>query len=338
MAGKSWGNTKAPSRQRDKFMVDDYVSVHKYDDRKWNVLRIVGPVTSTCVHWFKIKTKEGKVVPIPKYCLNWNPNEESFDANGCPYCANDLDTDITYYTNAINRALVEQKPGKLYPHVADEERRVNIGSKDDPFKVFLKSKDSRSWTPIEIYRLPVSVVRQILDLPNSRQVKNGKRTEQKDMPVSDRRYGCDIQIKYDSKGTGSGKYAVQLGTNRKRLSDEEKAYLAWPLDFQEKGVETLEQATKEWKGLKEKLFAKTTKDNKDEKEEYTKKGKKGKEKYALEDDDDVEDNDTDSDDDDDDDDGDSFDAMEKKLDKKKKKKSGKSSKEKSGKKKGKWTI
>lgn len=324
---KSWAKTKAPARGREKFKVDEYVDLHKFTDRRWDQIRPVGPVASLAQHWFDIRTpKEGKKVTIPKACLNWNGNTESFDNNGCPWCGHGLRVDVSYFTNAIIRSVQDEEPRKRFPPTKDEKKQINLGSKKEPFLACLKSKDSRTWTPVRVVRIVPSLARQIADIPNRRTIKKKGREVEKQMDISHPRYGRDIEIKFDNSQSGTGKYQARAA-KKSELTEEELEYLLYPLDYQEKSLETLEEATKEYKDLKPRILERD--DNKfGDKDDDDKPKKSKKDKYAIEEDDA----------DDDDDNEDAFDNLKKKFKDKKKKKKMSSSKSSSGVKKKKKTA
>lgn len=329
---KSWSKTKAPSRGREKFKIEEYVDLHKFTDRRWDQLRFVGPVTSIAQHWFDIRTKDGKKVTIPKACLNWNGDTESFDSNGCPYCSHDATkrVDISYYTNAIIRSIQDDEPRKKFPPVKDEKKVVNLGTKKEPFEAKLKSKDSRTWTPVRIVRIVPSLARQIADVPNRRTIKKKGREVEKDMEISHPRYGKDVEVKFDNSQSGTGKYQAR-GAKKSKLTEEELAYLVYPLDFHERAVETLEQATNEFKELKKRIVEGEGNkfDDDDDKPGKKDKKKKFKDKYDVEEDDEADDVDSD----DEDEDEDAFKKLKDKYGKSKKSKSGSKTKSSSSKKK-----
>ena len=315
---KSWAKTKAPSRGREKFKIDEYVDLHKFTDRRWDQLRFIGPVTSIAQHWFDIRTKDGKKVTIPKSCLNWNGDREDFDANGCPYCEHGLRVDISYYTNAIVRSIQDDEPKKKFPPVKDEQKVGNLGWKKEPVGAKLKSKGSRTWTPVRIVRIVPSLARQIADVPNRRTIKKKGREVEKDMDISNPRYGRDVEVKFDNSQSGTGKYQVRAA-KKSKMTEEELEYLVYPLDYHERAVETPEQAMKEFKELKARIAPRDGEGDKfgdDDKGGKGDKKKKFKDKYAVEDDD------ADEADDDGDEDEDAFKKLKDKYGKGKKSKSG----------------
>lgn len=299
---KPLGRTKAPTRSRDNFDLNKYVDIYKFPDRKWVMARLVGPVASTSMHWIEIRKKDGSKTKIPKYCLNWNQNTEEFEDHGCPYCAAELYADVTYWINAIIREIQEDEPRKKYPPVESEKKPVNIGDDEYPFKARLKDADSRTWTPARILRIPASLMRQVTDIPNTRHIKKSGKVITKSFELTDPKYGRDINFKFDNSQSGTGKYVAQAG-DQVELSPEEQKYLLFPIDFQEKGVETLERALKEWDSIRERLVQ-TQKE--DEKKKRKRSSKLDLEEELIEDtDDDL-------------DDDDAFDEIEKKVSRKNK--------------------
>jgi len=289
---KSWGNTKAPSNNRNNVKPEDIVDIHSFGP-EYSTIRLVGPVTSVGTHWIDIKTKEKGIKPIPKTCLNYNPETEEFQENGCPYCEHgDFRFSPRYYANAIIRELQDAQPAKMFPLMASEKKLVNIGSKDDPFKVKLKEKGSKAWTPIRIISIPASVASSLAEIAKTnRHLKNNKKTGKKieqTFDLADEKFGIDLMINLKKGGAaGFGKYDIQKD-RKTPLTEEELDYLYYTLDIAK--PETLTEATKEWKNLSSKLAkSKDDADDEDDDTDLKSKGKKKRDPFEDMDDDDDDD-------------------------------------------------
>jgi hypothetical protein len=313
---KSWGKTKAPSNNRNNVKPEDVVDIHTFT-AEYSTIRLVGPVTSVGTHWITINTKEKGIKDIPKTCLNYNPETEEFDENGCPYCEHgDTRFGPRYYANAIIRELQEAKPAKMFPLMASEKKVVNIGSKDEPFKVKLKEKGSKSWTPIRIISIPASVANSLSEIAKTnrhlkKDKKTGKKTEET-FDLADEKFGIDLMINLKKGGAaGFGKYDIQKD-RKTPLTEEELDYLYYTLSIAK--PESLADANKEWKQLSKKLVSGGDDDDDDE---GSTKSKGKKKRDPFEDDDDRPRNKSkksssrSSDDDDDDDDDDDLPAKKK---------------------------
>jgi len=325
---KAWGSTKAPSKG-ENIKVEDIVDLFKFN-QDYTAIRLVGPVTSAAFHWIDILNKEGQKKSLPKVCLNWNPDTETFDSNGCPYCEHLPNTRVStrYYANAIIRELQEAEPRKLAPPLGSEKKKINLGSKDDPFKVCTKEKGSKTWSPVRVVDLPTTVANKLISMSetNRRKVKSrdGGKIE-KSFPLSDLKYGCDVEINLKKGGSaGFGEYDIQRG-DKSSVSKEELELLYWNLNkiAGPAMAESLSEAQKNVKGLMDRLVSKASDDDDDDNfSSKRRKKKKGRDPF----DEDDEDDDIDMDDEDDEDDDDEDDRRSRK-------KSSKKSKSKSSKKK-----
>jgi len=210
---KGWGTTK-PRVNEDSKRLDQLVDLIALPDDEYVQVRFVGDIFTFSQHWMDIITKQGKKTSIPKLCLNWDPEEEEFADNGCPYCeAQGKGGAINYLANAIVRDLQDAEPRKPVAPNA-KERKTGI-----------KTVGSKSWTPVRVVRIPAGAAKKVVDLAALNRVKG------EPVPMSDPKYGCDVSIKYDSKASGADKYAVQKG-ERTAITKEETAYLVYDLDVQ----------------------------------------------------------------------------------------------------------
>lgn len=252
---KSWGNTKAPSNS-DRTSIDDIVDIYKFNS-DFTPVRFMGPITSIATHWFDIMTKDKSKVPIGKVCLNYNPATEEYEDNSCPYCEASLKVSTRYFTNAIIRDFQESEPRRKYPPNVSEQKVVNLGDKNDPFKARIKDKKSKTWTPVRIISLPATLTSQLIDLSQTNRhlvsTRDGK--VEQTFHVAHPRYGCDVEINLKTGGSyGFGKYDVQKGPVTP-ITKTERGYLLWTLDLSQ--PESLKDAVDNMKRLESKIVERT---------------------------------------------------------------------------------
>ncbi|AXG66949.1 single strand DNA binding protein [Dickeya phage vB_DsoM_JA29] len=201
---------------------------------QWTTLRILSldflPIKK---HWVRIMAgkEKSKLVKIPVMCVNFDPdNKEPLRGMKCPWCALEhgddksgapAQYDFKWYVQAISRDEQESKPRKLPKHTSQEKK---TGKKD---------KDSDSWTPVVVVPITNSLANKIKQLGerNFHKVKDkktGKKVE-KAFPINDKKYGCDVEIKYDAKAAAANKYTVERGKHRP-ITEEEEEYLTWNFD------------------------------------------------------------------------------------------------------------
>lgn len=316
----------------------DIIDVLTYPDGDWLSARFVGPLVAYGGHWLGLEAPNPKKMTKSFYkpCLRFDPETEERDTTKyCPYCDDEtgwIRNDTVYYQNAIIRALQEDKPKKVREHTKSER------------KTGFKEKGSKSWTPVRALRITPGFIRDIKNTAalNRHKAKDGTK---KSFGLTHPKYGCDVEIMYDSKAAAGKKYSIQKG-DKSRLTEEEEEYLM-------QQVEGLIKAEKEkdakseyarWKkrvdkmleeeggkkGKKSKSRDDDDEDDEDEDDEDdAPKGKKGKKSKSREDDDEDEDEDSDDDEDEDedsDDEDEDEDENEFKSKKSKKSKSKKSKK------------
>lgn len=240
-ANPQTGGDKAPR-------LDSLIDIWK-PGKKYQAIRLIGGVSSFYQYWIPIKTKTGKITRIPKYCLDWNPDTESFDGENCPYKASGLlRGKHVYLTNAIIRDLQEAKPAKL-PLLTKAEIKAHL---IDEEKVFLKEMGSKSWTPIRGILIPASVAARLKAQKDLNTRENPKTGEVRKYDLAHPRFGRDIQFMYDPDAQkGSAMYDLSMG-KRSPLTEEELAYLRYPLNVVK--TETPEEASREWKKLEAMLY------------------------------------------------------------------------------------
>ena len=253
-------------------------------------VRLVGDVWPYSLHWIRIQKQDGGVVNVPKPVPNYDPKTDIVDETiKDPYLKipNYDSTSKHYFVNVIVRDLQENMPRKQ-PAATKKEQRTGH-----------KEKDSKTWTPVRVMRLPTSVVRELQGI-KVMNVHDGQQRE-----LADPEYGRDVFIKYDKEIKGPQKYSVQRSEHRP-LTDEEQEYLLW--DISNLIIpETPEEAKREAKTLAEKAVGRSKvkmdenedddddggdileddlpwsyKDEKKDKKKDGKKNKKAKDKKANE--------------------------------------------------------
>lgn len=284
---------------------------------QWTTLRILSldflPIKK---HWVRIiggKEKD-KQFKIPVMCVNFDPDsKDPLRGMKCPWCALEHGDDksgapaqyeFKWYIQAISRDEQESKPRKLPKHTSAEKKS---GKKD---------KDSDSWTPVVVVPITNSLANKIKQLGERnlhtvKDKKTGKKVE-KDFPINDPKYGCDVEIKYDAKAAAANKYSVERGKHRP-ITEEESEYLTWDFENWEKIYDALgrlneKDALTEFKrmdivGGSEVVDGDDDEDDDDDSMSLGKKKGKGKDKADKKrrklDDDEDEDDDEDDDDEDD---------------------------------------
>lgn len=229
--------------------VDELVDVLKLNS-DYTLVRLIGDVWGYAQHWIEIETRNG-VISIPKVVPNYDPVTDTFDQTiDDPYkeISNPIRTQRAYYINAIVRDIQDDEPRKKPKHTR-QERRTGY-----------KEKDSRSWTPVKVLRIPVSVaatLQKIITM-NKHKVKG----KVKGCELTDPEYGCDIFIAFDGKISGPNKYSVQKGDHTP-LSEEECEYLKWDLSNL-MTAESPEEALREAQSLETKSPHDEDEDHEDE--------------------------------------------------------------------------
>src|SRR5579872_5316240 len=106
------------------------------------------------------------------------------------------------------------------------------------YRCRLKRRGSKTWTPVRVVQIPSSMCEELKSLVPLNKHK-GKSYE-----INDPRYGIDVNLLFDSRQQGQGRYKAQRD-EKSKLTGEELEYLIYPLDVLK--PETPEQAKKEWK-------------------------------------------------------------------------------------------
>lgn len=316
MARRGFSNMKPKTGKNDSLRLEEVVDIFKLQDHpdEWVQLRYLdADILPVKRHWVKIYAgKEKKLVTIPRFCVNFNPEneDEPLDAH-CPYC--ELSTEggqeasmrneFFYLVNAIVRDIQEDEPARKAEPTKKEK---STGYKD------IKSK---TWTPVRVIRMTNGMVARAQELGETNIVKNKKTGKKKAFDISHPKFGCDVNVKYKPKASGTDKYSMDKVEGRTPLSDEEKEYLVWQLTpelLDLAGRMSESQAKEDFKRMEvvggEEIDDDADDDDMDDDDiplgNSGKKSKKSKKKSRDLDDDDLDDDDDDDLDDDDDDDED----------------------------------
>ena len=244
---KSGGFDKTkPGSGSNNPRLEELVDVFKIPN-EWSQVRFLPEITSYYVFWITTKDKEGnKAKPFPKLCLDYNPETEEFDKEICPYRKNQAGRgQKVYLANAIIREQQENEPRKKPKH-SKRERRAEKDEKGR--KVYRKHKDSDSWTPVRVIRLPSSLATSLKNLAALNKTKG------KPHDITDLKYGADVHLSHDPKIEGTAQYKVQIA-EKTRITKDEFGYLRYPIYGLMK-PESKSEAKEEWSRIKTRLWAK----------------------------------------------------------------------------------
>ena len=198
---------------------------------KWVTFRLFGDIMSFGNYWIAGVNKQGVKKRFPQACPSFNYltgqresgkydpwwEVEQSERNGSEDNKSEtVQFTRSFFINAIVRSEQDNEPAKIRKTPEEAES----GFKD---------KDSSSWTPVKVLRMPPSLLQKIQELKplNSVKFKNGSI---KCFDVTHPIYGRDIQVKFDDSASPANKYSIQLGMKRTPLTEEEKEYLTYDLD------------------------------------------------------------------------------------------------------------
>ena len=184
MGRRGFGNMKPRSANNDSIRLEELVEMFKFQDHpdEWIQLRFLDRDILPCKrHWIKILAgKEKKEVTIPRWCVSFDPENETEPKAGvdCPYCELSSGKDGSvrheyfYLVNAIVRDIQDDEPARK---ANPTKREVATGFKD------IKSK---SWTPTRVIRLTNTLVSRMQEIAETNIVKNPKTGAKKAFDVS----------------------------------------------------------------------------------------------------------------------------------------------------------
>jgi hypothetical protein len=230
------------SQKDDKKRLMDHFEVLAYKDKVWKKVRFIGETYAYAEAWIKIKTKTGKIVSIPKYSRDLNPETGEWEDNGCPYRAAGVNFRVVYLCNAIDRAEQDNEPRKR-KEASKEEKALG-------FKVM----NSETWTPVRVAKVPSSVAQALQGYSETNTKTNKKTGETKAYDISHQKFGRDIQIKYNKDASSPANTYQVDKMERTPLSDDEKEYLGWDIVSAIRDMwETKKDAQREWEKLSQQL-------------------------------------------------------------------------------------
>lgn len=229
---------------------DSLVDIYPYASGKAVVLRLFGPVMSVGKYWVTTKKRDGKKGQFPIGCSSWDPMQGTRDPNkddpwrdyeqkeydnGIPHAEHKVRFSVEYFCNAIVRSLQERRPRDIAEPTEEE------------LKTHFKDKDSDSWTPVRVVRLPLSVLDKIQKYKAMNVVRSKKTGRTATFDLTHEKFGCDITVMYDEKAAGAMKYTVNKDT-RTPLTEEEMNYLVWDLDklYIEYDPDDMQQSFDSW--------------------------------------------------------------------------------------------
>ena len=274
--------------------------------KKFIPIRYLPGIATYFTYGFRIKTpKTGKIITIEKMAQSFDIKKGDFDESKAKKDAwrklaekYGVRGRQQFAANVIDRRLQEDAPKKKKKPTSEER---SSGFKD---------KDSESWTPVVVQRFGQSVFSLVTDLnaTNKVTIKDKKTTR----PIDDKKYGRDVEIKYDGEKTPAQQYNIQRG-ERAPLTEEELEYLVWDIEAallkiqKEHGKDAEAEAKRLEKLLVDEkgkpLKSKSDDDNDDDDgedmeddEDKPKKKKKGNKRRDDDDDDDDDSSDDDGDD------------------------------------------
>jgi hypothetical protein len=222
-------NPKSAMGRGDK--LEDIFGEHFFSWKsavKTQSLRPIGPVLAYEHWWFTIQSKTKGVVSVPRLCLDLDPYTDAYTSDLCPYRSSGLGRQNRFYIfEAIWRKKQDEQPGKLKPRMEEEKKLVKLCNPTPDFpegwKGYKLAAGSTSWTPIVVVSISAHNAANIASLVEENIV------EGRSYDAAHEDYGFDLDVRFDPKGTGSGKYSIVKGKET-YLEDDEMDYLRHKLD------------------------------------------------------------------------------------------------------------
>lgn len=233
----------------------EIVDVYNFPDDKYVKMRLFGDMISIPTYWVETPpnkkgqvkmTSFGKPVSFAMGCCSWDWDTFSRDfqkedpwrdfeqferSTGIARKDQKVQFRTEVYMNAIIRSIQDDEPSSLKDWT-DAEAETGC-----------KEKDSDSWTPVRVVKLPYTLVDQIRNFKS----QNTYRDEEGRIhayDIYDPKYGVDVTIYKDSKAKGQGIYKINFGSNTP-LTKAERNYLEYDLDLLHKEF-TAEEITPEF--------------------------------------------------------------------------------------------
>ena len=290
---KGMGSIKTSSGRNDSIKLDEVIDIIQWPKNKYFPFRIL-PIMPLQVRqvWIKLwagkDKKEKREVNIPRYAIDFDPNDPETPKKGvkCPYMAladkfkgqkeKPVRASDFWLFNVIDREKQEEGPPRKAPKPSKEEKKSGY-----------KDINSETWTPVRVARLTMTSINRLQELSEENKVKNKKTGKTAQYDVSDAKYGFDVKLKFKPDAPGTDKYTIDKADGPTPLNDEEQSYLTWKLSeelLDATGRMTEKQAKEDVKRMEIVGGEELDEDEDDEDDDKPKK-KKGK-STSLDDDDD----------------------------------------------------
>lgn len=233
----------------------EIVDVYNFPDDKYVKMRLFGDMISIPTYWVETPpnkkgqvkmTSFGKPVSFAIGCCSWDWETFSRD-----FQKEDPWRDFEQYERSTGIARKDQKVqfrtevymNAIIRSIQDDEPSSLKDWTDAEAETGCKEKDSDSWTPVRVVKLPYTIVDQIRNFKS----QNTYRDEDGRIhayDIYDPKYGVDVTIYKDSKAKGQGIYKINFGSNTP-LTKAERNYLEYDLDLLHKEF-TAEEITPEF--------------------------------------------------------------------------------------------
>ena len=228
----------SPKNKGDKQpRLEDQATVYKFPPGKFVTIRLLQGMNSQANYWVRTKKRDGSASKFSTGCPSYDAATQNRDSSiydpwrdlaAAQYAEvragtrtkEDIQVQfgMKYLFNAIIRSDEKAKPARLPKHTREESSTGH------------KERDSDSWTPVQIVRLPPSIVAKIKDLKNLNVVESRKTGSVKSFSLDDPRFGRDIRIQHNPDKPPSDQYTIQQADERTELDDDQTAYLTWDLE------------------------------------------------------------------------------------------------------------
>jgi len=232
---KGMGSIKTTNGRNDSTKLDELVDMIQWPKNKYFPFRIL-PIMPLQVRqvWIKLwagaKGKEKREVNIPRYAIDFDPNDPETPKKGvkCPYMAlaekfkgqkeKPVRASDFWLFNVIDRDMQEEGPPRKASKPTKEEKKTGY-----------KDINSETWTPVRVARLTMTSIGRLQELSEENKVKDKKTGKTAQYDVSDAKFGFDVKLKFKPDAAGTDKYTIDKADGPSKLTDEEQGYLVWKL-------------------------------------------------------------------------------------------------------------
>jgi hypothetical protein len=239
-----WNTARPITSRQQKPRLDEDVEVYKFPKRKFVQVRYIGPFNSYAQAWIRFRKKDRTIGMFPKICLDYDPKQQEFTKDVCPYRGAGIYTPQRFVCNMIVRDIQDNPPRRQRAATGDERRRRKMLGE----RWRIKDMDSNSYTPVRVHDMPAGVAERLAGLADTNTRRRGGKKTKYD--ITDPRFGMDVLVKFNPNAKGPNKWEVQRAEPTK-LSREELGYLIYNLD----GLKSLEPedrktARAEWRRIR----------------------------------------------------------------------------------------